>query len=584
MGVLWEKEGVVYVQSVSAKLTHSDNSPDRDAVLDAVLRNVDVASNLQGTVLGGPGITIKNYIRYTDSTYIHGAPEPELYSEAMLTGAKVGGPLDMEFLAIAPIKVNGEYVNREDNTDSDEYKTTKSLLKKVGIRFNDLSNRIQDNPDDASVDDSFFMFSMDAYTTIEPSIEYLQKFFARMAEISPIDQNAFEASKLPPGTGPNPDPLRNVLRINEAEFSTIIAYDYCTTETVPGFLPEGVKALSVFEFNGYEDIVFENAEGSETDTYRIFNTVVTYKVFNEEDQTVSSSSVYGLSHEEGITAGGTFTRTTQKHLLEEFVGLESTDLKGGTSGIHMPIATEFIKELTPLRRAHALTDGMMVLIYSATVVELEWYQQGIVKAIIIVIASWVAGLAVGRFAAALSSAVAAKGGVTIGLILTTIAQIVGANFIIDLILKKVDGPLRILLAIAALAAIQRIPGGLFSISTATMPTADLLLELATEAVYAGNADVKREMRDLQEKYETYEEEVDLMLQELKDMEEPEIDRQLALIVAQSTYENYNVSPESYFDLALMSSESIQMSYDIVQDYVKNNLELPEPNYNPLYES
>jgi len=580
MGVLWD-DTAVYVNSASAKLIHSDNKVARNAVIDATLRNVSIASNLQGTILGGPGTTIKNYIRYSKSTYVHGIPSPEMYSEAMVTGSTAHVPIDMEFLAIAPIKVNGVYVNDEANNTSPEYLTSKSLLRKVGLQFNDLSDRIQENPNDAAVDDSFFIFSMDAYTVVEPSIIYLQKFFAEIASIAPVDRLAFEASLLPPGTGPSADPLRNVLRINEEELSTVITFDYCTTETVSGSLGPGIDAESVFEFNGYRDVPIDNAEGTSS-IYRVFNTVVTY-ITDNKDGTLSKSSVFGLGHEEGITAGDEFTWTTQKHLLADYVGLDSTDLVGGTSGIHMPVATKFITELLPLPRQEAVMDSMMILIYSATVIELEWYQQGLVKAVIIVIAAWVAGVAAGKFLAAVSAAAASAGGITLGLIATTLVQIIGANFIVDFILKKVEGPLGIILAIAAMAALYRIPGGLFSISTVGMPTADVILEMANHTVYAGMADVENDLEDLKKDYKTYEDKAEAMIQELKDLQDPEVDRELALIVAQSTYENYNVPPESYFDLALLTGESIPMSYDIVREYVNTMLELPDPDYNPLYE-
>ena len=124
-------------------------------------------------VLDSEGVpsTVANWWYYDISSNIYPALAPE-------------NAIDMEtdLLPIVPIRYYNQSMVRPEVQETDLYKTSKTLLDKIGVDIDELASTLEENPNIADIDHAYVMFGVDLQSTEIASIYYMVEFFDHIAD------------------------------------------------------------------------------------------------------------------------------------------------------------------------------------------------------------------------------------------------------------------------------------------------------------------------------------------------------------------------------------------------------------------
>ena len=586
MGSLFDKTKV-YLATSTAKLFREDNDPVTDAALGAVLNNESIPNYIQATGLSGPGTTIRNYMNYGRSTYVHGLPEVKLYAEwAKNQGvpdpqvpinviswdpAYLGQVKELEIYPMVPLKKDGVYTCDLDKS-TQEYITPRRILRKVSTKIKNLDNVLKANPEESKVDDCYFTFSLDIYTQVEDSIGYLWEFFFQLAALSPVNILGFEASLLNSETS-SKGPVRNNFEVTEGESHFKITYDYMTSETVAANMEDDIHYASSFTFAPHEEYLLGGGgpeagiQGTEV-VYRVEKTTASFRQRRSNPDEATQVTIYGLIFETYATALGA-QDTMLTYLNSSFVGLEPDNALTGTSGIYIPMSHDILPKFTVLKRHRILTDAMLMTFVAAEEVDLEWYQTGIVKLIVMAVSFYLLSVGIGAGIEALGAMAAQD-------FIIAAAVAVGLNFIIELILTNVDGAAGAILSMAAIVAATYIPG--IPVNLNTMPIGSKAMFAMNAVGSVANKYVAVQGKEVQTLIEAEVKNQEVKTAELKNLieENPEIQSELFALVLDSVLSNnFSENPNSYYsrttDISVVQSFSINQP----ENFLESMLTLPK---------
>lgn len=569
-----------YFETSSSKFFGEQNKTEIDSVLSAVLNNSSIPGNIQAPLLSGLGIKQKRIFKYGKETYSLGLPEISFWENAArfsLSGdiqeiplddvpTEDGGSKQLELFPVAPIKRDGTYIG--DDKEDPLYKDIRTLLRKGSINYNDLTEMVSLNPSDEQIDDSYFLFSMDIYTRVPESIGMLFEFFSYMKPKCPVWEAKFEKS-LTDDTGYGP--LRNKLHIHQGDLDIDVTWDYINIEE-GGAWPADNKDEYYSEFIDPESIedfeVDQGDGGTGSNNYRVYRGAYVLHHKNE-DGSKTSVKVYGIIVEHTVYAFNKVSRPIVRTMSTEFIDLEPDDPVAGTSGMHVPISPDFMWIFLLKERHRIMNDAAMIVLNAATRVELEWYQQAWVKIIIVAVAMYAAGLAVGKIVAGMAS------GITIGKIAILLAKILAANFLMEMIVSEVDGVLGVILAAAVGAAILGNAGGL---DFGSMMTADNIILATNSLSKAWEMQTSNDMEELSKDYEAFMEQAEEKMDELQALQEgmdvtaPEI----KAAVLNASLADSTMYARNFMTMTTMDPmQTVIQSVKSVEDYFDIMLTLPE---------
>jgi len=92
------------------------------------------------------------------------------------------------FLPVIPLRYDNNSMTREAVQDTPLYLTSKKLLKKLTLDFDEVTDRLEESPNIADIDHAYIMFGIDLQTTNQTSIAYLTEYFDYLHNTSTIDR------------------------------------------------------------------------------------------------------------------------------------------------------------------------------------------------------------------------------------------------------------------------------------------------------------------------------------------------------------------------------------------------------------
>jgi hypothetical protein len=119
-----------------------------------------------------------------------------LYPE--ITNATIPDP-NLDFFPVVPIRYYNADLTSVGYRNTDLYKTSKQLLKKVNLDINVLGDRINDNPNVAEIDHAYVMFGINLQSNKKESLLYLIEFFDSLYDEAIIEEDAYINSQLNDG-------------------------------------------------------------------------------------------------------------------------------------------------------------------------------------------------------------------------------------------------------------------------------------------------------------------------------------------------------------------------------------------------
>ena len=285
---------------------------------------------------------------------------------------------DSAYYPVVPLRVHNVDQTDPANVPDEQFKTSKSLLRKLGLSFTDLGDKINENPDVAEIDHAFFVMGISLNSQHESSIEYLYEFFKYMALVSPssketytawYEDNVNTADGVVPFTAPYIP--SNRVQLRQGEYNITVAFQYSDLVVVNGSIgPVGTitremgvaRPITVVnEFNKSVEISTDTA-------VLLFRKQITESTYEEVE-------VCGLEHINEIYKGRTYTTTAADSL---------NDLEN--QGFIIPLCVNIAESLDIINRTQMTYDCMFIVINSYHEQKVKWYQSGLFKLVMIAIA------------------------------------------------------------------------------------------------------------------------------------------------------------------------------------------------------
>jgi hypothetical protein len=370
-----------------------------------------------------------------------------------------------EFFPIAYFRLNKIATNI--NNTSPNYKSSKKLLKYLGIDYDQLANSINENPDIGDVEQAMMIMAVPANTSNQVEQRYLFDFFNKLRLNQSNTYSSYTAGEIKSRLL---DWTRNILA------DTIIIKDSASKMALSN---GGIFKRRIGGRIGSRGS-YASEIGTKTETVRV--SVLSGDSDTEYDQTFSISSHYyrkqvsdSMYDEiEVINLRTTFEIYEQY----ESIGNDTEDI------LIIPIDRTITQAYSTIIKNELYSRSLHYVFNSRIISYTYWYQSGLFQFIIMAIAFIMAAFSLGTSLAAAAAALAA-GTTTMAIIILTmlieILQTILIGVLLAYIAKKV-GP-GVAIALAILAAAYGLSGQGFG-GLSTLPFADTLLNVSISMVKA----------------------------------------------------------------------------------------------------
>ena len=418
------------------------------------------------------------------------------------------------------------------NKNTEEYKTSKKLVKFLGMNYDQIADGVDKNPSIADVEQAMMIMAVPANTTNQLELKYLFKFFDnlfysksnRSSTVRQLSINVAQANGV--------DIARNTLVIQDKRFKMALTNSGVTKRIVGG----AIGAIGAYSF------LLDTTE--KTHVYRKQVTLAMY----EEIRVVSLEMRY--------------------HVFENY-----TTTGEGTSPILLvPIDRSVIRLYSLPDREELLSRSLHYVFNSRIVTKIKWYQTGIFKAIMVIVAVVIAYFTMGASIGALAGALASGSTVAITAAIVVIIKKVIISIVIGQLLKIVAKAVGVEAALI-IALIAVVATGYIEFSgsaVAGAPWVSELLNLATGLAKAASEQLGDMFKDLAKEFQA--------LSSLASEAEKQLN------VANKLLENTNhlspivifgETPNEFYNRTIHSGNIGMNAISAISTYVDNALTLPK---------
>lgn len=416
--------------------------------------------------------------------------------------------IDMEtdLLPIVPIRYYNQSMVRPEVQETDLYKTSKTLLDKIGVDIDELASTLEENPNIADIDHAYVMFGVDLQSNEIASIYYMVEFFDYIADkayYTVIDEintklNNYAAASWREGfsntniyqasTGIRNDPVvaaaETTWQAPDGSSSTIsttansslgsfeeygldvkIYYSYIRSELIVGSIGSVGHATKEWELGANQDPLFGvTYYDDSTLTLKLQITDTVYK----------RVTVKGLVHRNVIYDGKTVaTRLTDVINNED------------EHNFIIPIHYNLSKKLDSMLRSQLYQDSLVLILNSVVKTSVSWYETGFFKMITMAVTMVISAVTAQYWLVSLNTAIA----LGTAAVLTYLMQSVFFSIAIQLALNVVAdwvGPevlTMITAVVIALSTYAKFTGmSTIAFLPSTAPAASQLLQLSVSVL------------------------------------------------------------------------------------------------------
>lgn len=453
------------------------------------------------------------------------------------------------FFPIIPLRKNNTDLTHSSLSSTDLYKTSKTLLKKVGLDFLHLGESINANPDVGEVDHVFLYFGVDLQSSVAATQRYLLEFFAQLAPLSRTSYAEYLRWKKQPTTLPP----QSKLTIEDAGYKADISYSYIRVRFVTGSIG---KVGTVTRTNTIRDrllwgsgFYFRYYEDSSI-TFRV---QIASNVYKEVE-------VRGLTHTNYV-----YNRHSVITSLED-------SIKDDYSFI-IPLNRHVYSNLSARMRMNVANDGLKLVFQSYKVVRTKWYESGFFQFVMVTIAVAAAIFGAWQVSAAIVASTTATEMAMI--ILATIVKVIAISYGFKLVTDVLGAELSLI--IAAVLMVYTLGSGLQQGSLKGVPYASELLSASTGLSKSASDNIAEQINDLLGDRAKAQTEQDLMWDKLESAQEllatNGIIDPMEFINTVPALQPYE-SPDEYYYRTVHSGNIGVLSLDAPTNYVDYMLMLP----------
>lgn len=466
--------------------------------------------------------------------------------------------MESPFYPIIPLRLDNKGMADDNLKDTPLYKSSKQLLNKMGMDIDGLCASIEENPDIAGIDHAFIFVGTILQSKDQASIRYMAEFFAYMFQLSGSRKAEYEdwINSVDSVISQN-IPKRGNLIIEDSKFKIELSFNYIDLKVLDG-------AIGSEGFATRENIVsppHNGSFGNKHETSRV--------IFRKQISATQYTElvVHGLVHTNHIYKGKVIVTTVAKSLEED------------NSDFIIPLNRFVVKELPFPVRAELYYQTFHLVLNSFEEVKLKWYQTGIFRAVIMIVAIIVTIYTLGQ---TWQTVVAAAAAGTLAVVLVEIA----INILIGLliaeglkILAKAIGP-EFTAIIALIMTVVAVTGMIKADSVKGAPWAEELLKVSQALVKANTAVLRDELTDVMTQMDQFTSDSKQNMEELEKAQKllentGNIDP-MEFVGLEPMFIPIETPDEFYFRTVHAANIGV-IALDAISNYVESALTLPRIN-------
>ena len=460
--------------------------------------------------------------------------------------------LGIQFYPIVPLRISNKSLTGDASKNTELYKTSKKLLKKISLSISELDAGVNGNPDIDSVDHAYVVLGIDPRQSTDDVAEYLYRFFDSVRsklKYSESDFTTWKESQTNTSYGYITPPV-NTITVKDGTFDTDLNFYYVSSDLKVGSI--GAVGTYTSSFTGDKDMIlgtaydYDDPAGGITLRYQL-----TADVYRE-------LYVAGLSQ-----------TTAMYQAKNHIVTLKSDE----NEVILVPLSYDILTQMPNFKANEVCYHSLKVVFHAYEKKKLKWYQSGFFSFVMIVIA-----VAISLYsqqwqvlAAAISSAVSA--GVVAMAILAAKAVVMAIliNATFKFVAKEFGVGVAIALSLVATAyglSGQFIDGGL--------PMADTMLSITGPGFNAVSEYQQAELSSVYSQMSSYQAEVATKYEEIQAARDS-LDQGQKLFDPMQIYTAvdmpYFESPSAFVTRKTTTNVADLVGYSSIVNYVDNALNL-----------
>lgn len=363
-GIDWLYDGFTK-DSITLKFTVNLRDGTNTTTLDELIDSPNYAMyyNVVYTLDSDPTYSIYFLYQRDLGTY------PSLDSASAASGINQKEYNTSEMYPIVPIRK--DFVNVGSDTESEEYKSSKKLLRILNISIDDLTNQINsigdsDSPDDAlsNIEDAFVLFGVNLYADTNAEKKALYMAFQIFYVDAQITKTDYDNKAI------GDDAKFNTFTVIEQNYNQVIKFDYITSTVIDGCIgPKGTYETEIFvlpnrqEVRNEEDKITQEAG---VDSYIIIKNQVSDTQYNE-------LLVHGLFLMVNIK---TKAETIKTSIIELFDNTADENYEVIRNNFNILLSNAIIESntLTNFEKDQIIQNGLIMVIYATQTIHLRWYE------------------------------------------------------------------------------------------------------------------------------------------------------------------------------------------------------------------
>jgi hypothetical protein len=505
------------------------------------------------------------------------------------------------YLPVIPIRYENVDYTDAAHENTDLYKTSKRLLRKLGFDIKKLGEQINNNPDIAEIDHAYVMFGVDLQTEVSQSLWYVGLYFDHLHSLQEKSKFDFLNSLNNPLTQGQPfNSYHTNTGSTESNFTEhgldlTINYDFIETSLHVGRIHEGragrvgraKKSFSTYTVLKPDQSPYSCHGHGDVTSNEDFDAPCMKAV--AKGRLIIDMQISKRMFKRVIISGlEIFNRIYRRHGVRTTIIDVAQDSE--EHNFILPVQYNIAQAMRLWTSNMLYVDSTLMVINTYVVTKLKWYQTAFFKFLLMIVAviitiytgqAWLVMLVEAMTAGALA--------VLMFIVLTVVVSYV-INLAMDWLVRVAGAKWGIIGAIVmAIVAtiVSRNPNAMISVMSYTLSTAQLLMQAAMALISSVNSFLVNEGRKIVDQYMDFREKMEDRWEELRtaqDLLEHKSDLDPLTYVETSRYTMFpSESPTGFIQRCLgLAENSKYVIHDDVPNYVSMNLNVPRTVQANLY--
>lgn len=497
-----------------------------------------------------------------------------------LDAAAVEVAQHVQALPAVPLRVDNKDIHRKELRTTEQHKTSKMLLSRMGIDLMDTVDSLNDNENLKDIDFAYMVFGVELGGRSAAEQEYVFRFldYLRVNQVTQqAEYDAWVAAN--PGVNvKNAPPMNTLVYRNQSAGDTYNAkfqWNNIRKETEAGDIGKVGTYTTECGAPVIKNVARTRIGQLVADAITDLTAVVARRQVSPG--VIEKITVVGLSMHSTIYKGKTVE-------VKAYDAFNDPDEDG--QGFILPLLMDIYLEMSAINQARLGRVSAHMALYCYQIVKIKWYQRGAFKIVMIVIAIAIAYVSAGTASGVSAGIIAGVTGLAMGTVLVTLLAAI-VNTLIMMILMNILSKVAtqvfgekwgaVIATIIAIAVTRNFSNiGNSAIQATKLTAANIINNIgAVVKVYSAYTEgAIAEMRDeLESAREEYEKEFDLHKQALLDLNSGvifDLD-----VMMQNNFQLFNESPESFLSRTLITgSDVVEITLGTIENFVDSSLALP----------